>query len=146
MYYSNGRAQEHLERSLCITNVHELVSAISQHTITDLPWSFQRQPHKWELVGKALLLIQFLFVPNSQASLGRAQLLPQTRGWQQTRGKGAAPASLSQVIIIIMGSHQTRASPSARLCHSLNGHVSPALLLGLFSPYRILFFQMALAR
>lgn len=105
MYYSNGRAEEHLERSLCVTNVCELVSAISQHTITDLPWSFQRPAHKWERVGKALLLIQILFVPNSKETLGGAQLLPQTQGWQQTRGKGAAPAPLTQVIIITMGSH-----------------------------------------
>lgn len=98
MYYSNGRAEQHLERSLYITNAAELVSASSQHTITDLPGSFQRYPHKWELLGKALLLIWFLLVPNSKARLGRAQLLPQT--W----GKGAARAPLTQVITITMAS------------------------------------------
>lgn len=118
MYYSNGRAEEHLERSLYITNVHELVSAISQHTITDLPLSSQRHPHKWELLGKALLLIQFSFVPNSKAALGRAQLLPQTQGWQQTRAKGAAPASLTQVITIIMPSTKQEHSP--RVCWAIH--------------------------
>lgn len=51
MYYSNGRAQEHLERSLYITNAAEPVSATSQHAITDLPWSFPKTPSQMGAAG-----------------------------------------------------------------------------------------------
>lgn len=67
MYYSNGRAQEHLERSLYITNAAEPVPATSQHAITDLPWTFRRHPHKWELLEEALLFIQVFICTQEQS-------------------------------------------------------------------------------
>lgn len=121
-------AEQHLEMSLYITKASELVSASSQHTITDLPGSFQRHPHKWELLGKALLLTQFLFVPNSKARLGWAQLLP------QTQGKGAARAPLTQVITITMATYQGRTFPSGVPCRTFSGHVPHSLLSSGSSP------------